>query len=133
MSFCASRFISNLDGDLIELIKGNAEKLPFDDNTLQGISCVYLFHELPRTIRQIVLKEFFRVLEPGGTLVLADSIQIDDSPGFIQIMENFHKSFHEPFYSDYIKDDINSKIEKIGFNKIISNSFFMTKVWSAIK
>ena len=48
-------------------------------------------------------------------------------------MENFHKSFHEPFYSDYIKDDINSKIEEIGFNNIKSNSFFMTKVWSAIK
>ncbi len=129
----ASRFISDLDGDLIELVKGNAEKLPFEDNSLQAISCVYLFHELPRPVRENVLKEFFRVLEPGGILVLADSIQVNDSPDFIQIMENFHKSFHEPFYSDYIKDDINSKIKEIGFNNIISNSFFMTKVWSAIK
>ncbi len=129
----ASRFISDLEGDLIELIKGNAEDLPFEDNSLQGISCVYLFHELPRKVRENVLNQFFRVLEPGGILVLADSIQIDDSPDFIQIMDNFHKSFHEPFYSDYIKDDINSKIEKVGFNNINSNSFFMTKVWSAVK
>ena len=129
----ASRFISNLDGDLIELVKGNAEKLPFDDNSLQGISCVYLFHELPRPIRKNVLSEFFRVLEPGGILVIADSIQENDSPDFIQIMENFHKSFHEPFYCDYIKEDINSKIQETGFSNIISNSFFMTKVWSALK
>ncbi len=129
----ASRFISNLDGDLIELVKGNAEELPFDDNSLQGISCVYLFHELPRTVREKVLKEFFRVLEPGGILVLADSIQVNDSPNFIQIMENFHKSFHEPFYCDYIKEDLNSKIEEIGFNSTNSKSFFMTKVWSAVK
>ncbi len=129
----ASRFISDLNGDLIELIKGNAEELPFDDNSLQAISCVYLFHELPRKVRENVLKEFFRVLEPGGIFVLADSIQINDSPDFIQIMENFHKSFHEPFYSDYIKEDITSKIEEIGFNNINSKSFFMTKVWSAIK
>ena len=129
----ASRYVSDLDGDLIELIKGNAEELPFENNSLQGISCVFLFHELPRTIREKVLKEFFRVLESGGILVLADSIQISDSPDFIQIMENFHKSFHEPFYCDYIKDDINSKIREIGFNNIKSNSFFMTKVWSAIK
>ena len=129
----ASRFVSDLDGDLIELVKGNAEELPFDDNSLQAISCVYLFHELPRTIREKVLKEFFRVLEPEGILVIADSIQVSDSPDFIQIMENFHKSFHEPFYFDYINDDINSKIEEIGFNSIKSNSFFMTKVWSAIK
>ncbi len=129
----ASRFISNLDGDLIELIKGNAEELPFEDNSLQGITCVYLFHELPRNVREKVLKEFFRVLEPGGTLILADSIQMNDSPDFIQIMENFYKSFHEPFYCDYIKDDITSKLENIGFNNTESNSFFMTKVWSTIK
>ena len=129
----ASRFISNLDGDLIELVKGNAEELPFDNNSFQGISCVYLFHELPRTIREKVLKEFFRVLEPGGILVIADSIQVNDSPNFIQIMENFHKSFHEPFYCDYIKEDLNSKIEEIGFNSTNSKSFFMTKVWSAVK
>ena len=129
----ASRYISDLQGDLIQLIKGNAEELPFDDNSLQGVSCVYLFHELPRHVREKVLKEFFRVLETGGVLVLADSIQETDSPDFIQIMENFHKSFHEPFYCDYIKEDIESKIQEIGFKDIKSNSFFMTKVWSAIK
>jgi len=129
----ASRFISNLDGELIELMQGNAEELPFENSSLQAITCVYLFHELPRTVREKVLKEFFRVLEPGGILVLADSIQVNDSPDFIQIMENFYKSFHEPFYCDYIKEDINSKIEEIGFSNIKSNSFFMTKVWSAIK
>ena len=129
----ASRYISDLEGDLIELIKANAEELPFEDNSFQCISCVYLFHELPRAIRAKVLNEFFRVLEPGGTLVLADSIQINDSPDFISIMENFYKSFHEPFYCDYIKEDIDSKIEEVGFKNVKSNSFFMTKVWSAIK
>tara|TARA_B100000900_G_scaffold393791_1_gene390620 strand:- start:180 stop:1235 length:1056 start_codon:yes stop_codon:yes gene_type:complete len=129
----ASRYISDLNGDLIELIKGNAEELPFQNESLQAVSCVYLFHELPRTVREKVLKEFFRVLEPGGTLVLADSIQISDSPDFIEIMENFYKSFHEPFYCDYINENINSKIEEVGFNNIKTNSFFMTKVWSAIK
>ena len=129
----ASRYISDLEGDLIELIKGNAEELPFEDNSIQAISCVYLFHELPRTIREKVLNQFFRVLEPGGVLVIADSIQISDSPDFTSVMENFYKSFHEPFYCDYIKEDIDSKIEDLGFKNVKSNSFFMTKVWSAVK
>ena len=129
----ASRYISDLNGELIELIKGNAEKLPFDDCSLQAISCVYLFHELPRTIRERVIKEFFRVLEPKGILVIADSIQISDSPDFIEIMESFYKSFHEPFYCDYINDNIDDKISKAGFKNVKSNSLFMTKVWSAIK
>ena len=129
----ASRHISSLEGNLIELIKGNAEELPFEDNSFQGISCVYLFHELPRTVREIVLKEFIRVLEPGGTLVLADSIQIKDSPKFLSIMEGFYKNFHEPFYCDYIKDDIDIKMKDLGFKEVSSKSFFMTKVWSAVK
>ncbi|MBK16972.1 MAG: SAM-dependent methyltransferase [Prochlorococcus sp. SP3034] len=129
----ASRFISDCDGDLIELIKANAENLPFEDNSMQAITCVYLFHELPRTIREKVLKEFFRVLEPGGVLILADSIQLKDSPKFTSIMEGFYKNFHEPFYCDYIKDDLDIKMSEIGFKDIFNNSFFMTKVWSAIK
>jgi len=129
----ASRHISDLEGDLIQLIKGNAENLPFQDGSIQAISCVYLFHELPRTIREKVLREFIRVLEPGGTLVLADSIQIADSPNFTTIMEGFYKTFHEPFYCDYIKEDIDAKMEEVGFSEIRSNSFFMTKIWSAIK
>ena len=35
--------------------------------------------------------------------------------------------------SDYIKEDINTKIEEVGFKNVKSNSFFMTKVWSALK
>ena len=129
----ASRHISDLEGDLIELVKGNAESLPFSNDSFQAVSCVYLFHELPRTVREKVLNEFFRVLEPGGTLVLADSIQIKDSPKFTSIMEGFYKNFHEPFYCDYIKDDIDLKMENIGFKDIQNKSYFMTKVWSAIK
>ena len=48
-------------------------------------------------------------------------------------MEGFYKNFHEPFYCDYIKDNIDLKMKEIGFNKIYTKSFFMTKVWSAIK
>ena len=87
----------------------------------------------PLTILKKVLNEFFRVLEPGGTLVLADSIQLSDSPDFTPIMENFYKTFHEPFYCDYINEDIDSKIKEVGFKDVKSNSFFMTKVWSAVK
>ena len=92
-----------------------------------------MLREVLRGILKRVLREFFRVLEPNGILVLADSIQISDSPDFTQIMENFHKSFHEPFYGDYIKEDISLKMEDVGFNNVRSNSFFMTKVWSALK
>ena len=129
----ASKYLSSRSGDLVQLTKGNAEKMPYSSSNFQGLTCVFLFHELPRDARQNVLKESFRLLEPGGTLVLADSIQIEDSPKFTPIMENFHKIFHEPFYRDYIVDDIDLRLEESGFTSITSESHFMTKVWKANK
>jgi len=129
----ASKYLSSRSGDLVQLTKGNAEKMPYANENFQALTCVFLFHELPRNARQNVLDECFRLLEPGGTLVLADSIQIEDSPKFIPIMENFHKIFHEPFYRDYIVDNINLRLEESGFSSITSESHFMTKVWKAKK
>ncbi len=129
----ASKYLSSRSGDLVQLTKGNAEKMPYSSESFQALTCVFLFHELPREARQNVLKECFRLLEPGGTLVLADSIQIEDSPKFTPIMENFHKIFHEPYYRDYIVDNINLRLEESGFSSISSESHFMTKVWKANK
>ena len=129
----ASKYLSSRSGELVQLTKANAENMPYSSNSFQGLTCVFLFHELPRDARQNVLNECFRLLEPGGTLILADSIQIEDSPKFTPIMENFHKIFHEPYYRDYIIDDINLRLEGSGFTSISSESHFMTKIWKAQK
>tara|TARA_B100000700_G_scaffold308508_1_gene386312 strand:+ start:1521 stop:2582 length:1062 start_codon:yes stop_codon:yes gene_type:complete len=129
----ASKYLSSRSGDIVQLTKANAENVPFPSNNFQGLTCVFLLHELPREARQNVINECFRLLEPGGTFVLADSIQIEDSPGFTPIMENFHKIFHEPYYRDYIVDDINLRLKESGFTTITSESHFMTKVWKANK
>ncbi len=129
----ASKYLNNREGEMVQLIKGNAEKMPFEINSIQGISCVFLFHELPKKARINVINECYRILEPGGILVLADSIQASDSPEFIPVMENFRKFFHEPYYLDYVKDNINEKLENAGFTNVKARSHFMTKVWSAQK
>lgn len=129
----ANRCLSQLPGELPQLVQGNAESLPFADATFQAVSCVFLFHELPGEARQNVLQECFRVIEPGGVLVLADSIQLADSPEFSVALENFRRAFHEPYYRDYISDDIEARLGQAGFSGISARSHFMTRVWSATK
>ena len=46
-------------------------------------------------------------------LVLADSIQLADSPQFATAMENFRRVFHEPYYRDYISDDIEGHLKAL--------------------
>ncbi len=129
----ASKYLNNGSTELAQLIRGNAEEMPFANSSMQALTCVYLFHELPPKARQNVIDDCLRVLEPGGILVIADSIQKTDSPQFAKVLEDFPKVFHEPYYKDYINDDISERLSSSGFTNIHSESHFMTKIWSARK
>lgn len=129
----ASRWLAQLPGELPQLVQANAEAMPFADHSVQAITCVFLLHELPAEARQAVIQECFRLLEPGGVLVLADSIQLADSPAFSAVMENFRRVFHEPYYRSYISDDIQARLETAGFTAVQAETHFMTRVWSARK
>ena len=129
----ANRWLNDSNDRLVQLIRANAEQLPFADNGLQAVTCVFLFHELPGEARQNVIESCFRVLEPGGVLVLADSIQLADSPQFDIALDNFRRIFHEPYYRDYIGDDIEARLHQAGFTGVHAESHFMTRIWSARK
>ena len=129
----ANRWLSQLPSELPQLVQGNAEAMPFAEGSMQAITCVFLLHELPASARQNVINDCFRVLEPGGVLVLADSVQLADSPAFEPVMDNFRRAFHEPYYRDYIGDDINARLTAAGFSGIRAESHLMTRVWSATK
>jgi len=129
----ANRWLAEVPGELPQLVQGNAESTPFADASVQAVTCVFLLHELPPEARQNVLNEAFRVLEPGGVLVLADSVQLADSPQFELAMENFRRAFHEPYYPDYIRDDINARLASAGFEAVSAASHYMTRVWQGRK
>jgi len=129
----ANRWLNQGRQGLVQLLQGNGEALPFADGSMQAVTCVFLLHELPGDARQAVLAECYRVLEPGGVLVLADSIQLADSPQFSVAMENFRRAFHEPYYPDYIRDDIDARLSAAGFQAITAESHFMARVWAAQK
>ncbi|MCP9850507.1 class I SAM-dependent methyltransferase [Cyanobium sp. Morenito 9A2] len=129
----ANRWLSQQPHELPQLVQANAEQMPFAGGSMQAVTCVFLLHELPREARATVLQECFRVLEPGGVLVLADSVQIADSPQFMPVMENFRRVFHEPYYRDYIADDIEGHMRAAGFECVAGETHFMTRVWSGRK
>ncbi len=129
----ANRWLSQMPGELPQLLQGNAEELPFASGSMQAVTCVFLLHELPREARRRVLEEAARVLEPGGVLVLADSIQRADSPDLNLLMENFRRAFHEPYYRDYISDDIEGHLAEVGLTAVQADTHFFTRVWTARK
>lgn len=90
----------------VTLRKANAEHMPFDDESFDIVTSIYLFHELPPYVRSVVAKEIARVLKPGGSFIFFDSIQYGDQDGLDRILELFPERFHEPYYSSYAKTDL---------------------------
>ena len=129
----ANELLSSLPQELPQLIEGNAENLPFKDESFQAVSNVFLLHELPRPIRKKVIGEFYRVLQSQGILVIADSIQMSDSPELEPLMNNFPRIFHEPYYTNYIQDDIALLLDKTGFVDIQEEIHAFSKYWVARK
>ncbi|MEB3322386.1 MAG: methyltransferase domain-containing protein [Synechococcaceae cyanobacterium] len=129
----ARRGMANLPGAAPQLMRANADALPFEAETFDVVSCVFLFHELPRPVRAQVARECLRVLRPGGLMVMADSIQKGDYPAFSSLLELFPRSFHEPFFGDYIHDQIDRHLVDAGFQNLEAECHFMTKIWSGLK
>lgn len=129
----ANQLLSQHGGELPQLLWANAENLPYRDQYFHAVTSVFLFHELPAKVRQRIIEQSFRVLQPGGVLILCDSIQATDAPQLLPVLENFAAMFHEPYYRHYVTDDLGLRLQQAGFSQIETQTHFMSKYWIAHK
>ena len=106
----------------------NGEALPWADATFDAVTSVYMFHELPRNARRNVCREMFRVVRPGGLVVIEDSAQLADSPELGEVLGGFPADFHEPFFADYLEDDLARVLAEVGFAVESSTPHLVAKV-----
>lgn len=111
-----------------EVVNGAVEQAPFEDGSVDAVTCVYLFHELPPRVRRAAAIEIARVLRPGGVLVLADSIQSGDAPDLDRMLEYFPVGFHEPYFGSYLKEDFEALFDEAGLALEHTELAFLTKV-----
>lgn len=112
----------------VALTQGMAERLPAADASLDLVTSVYLFHELPRKVRRQVAAEMARVLAPGGRLVIVDSIRIGDHAPYDALLDRFPIAFHEPYYADYIRDDLETVFQEQGLTWVETDRAFFSRV-----
>jgi SAM-dependent methyltransferase len=97
------------------------------------VTCVYLFHELPREVRRRVAGEMARVLRPGGCLVFVDSFQRGDEPAFDGLLELFPLAYHEPYFADFVRDDLVRLFADAGLETVGAERAYMSKVLTLAK
>ncbi|MTH96305.1 class I SAM-dependent methyltransferase [Roseibium sp. RKSG952] len=110
-----------------------AENLPFDDNSIDVISCVFLFHELPPKIRRLAFSEVARVLKPGGMFLFVDSLQTGDVPDYDGLLSLFPQLFHEPYYTSYLTEDFAAIGHDTGLRQVSAEPAFVSRVVRFVK
>jgi ubiquinone/menaquinone biosynthesis C-methylase UbiE len=110
-----------------------AEALPFADASFDIVTSIYLFHEVPPSVRREIAAEFARVLKPGGLLVFMDSLQPGDDAEFDGLLERFPIGFHEPYYAGYLREDLTALLEGAGLQVVSEEPVFLSKRVVAVK
>jgi ubiquinone/menaquinone biosynthesis C-methylase UbiE len=110
------------------LTVGNAESLPVPDESQDAVTSIFLFHELPPTVRRIVFRECARVLKPGGRLVLVDSLQRGDHPDYEGLLELFPQNYHEPYFRSYTNEDFSALASGCSLTHTRNVKAFVSKV-----
>ncbi|HYD31350.1 MAG TPA: class I SAM-dependent methyltransferase [Azospirillaceae bacterium] len=110
------------------VVQAPAEALPLAGESVDLVTCIYLFHELPRAVRALAAAEMARVLKPGGRLILVDSIQLGDKPMMDGLIDLFPRAFHEPYYAGYARADLPALFAEVGLALRSVELAFMSKV-----
>ena len=91
---------------LVELMVGDSRRLPYADTSFDKVLCVHTIYFWEEPIKD--LGEMFRVLRPGGRLVLGFRAKSD---------KGSTTDFPETVYSFYSIDEVSTLLESAGFEK----------------
>ncbi len=112
----------------INFIQGLAENTGFEDQSVDGVSCCFLFHEIPPKHAKLALDEFARILKPKGLVSIAE-------PSPVQLINSYWKQLksygwqgvyfkmlanhvYEPFVNAWHNTDYMNWAEQAGFELV---------------
>ncbi|WP_414625073.1 class I SAM-dependent methyltransferase [Calothrix sp. CCY 0018] len=113
----------------IEWQQGNAENTNFPDASFDLVTASLLFHETPSSTTQAILHECFRLLVPGGQVLILDGNQKT-----LRQMEWLSDIFEEPYIHEYAADSTDAKMGAAGFAMVRTEEvWFTSQLTSGIK
>ncbi|WP_145319455.1 class I SAM-dependent methyltransferase [Paenibacillus xylanexedens] len=90
----AEQFIRRNGHRNVDFVAGDAEKLPFDDDFFDLVTCRIAAHHFPDV--SSFVSEALRVLKPGGRLLLIDNVapERDENDQFYNEVEKYRDASH---------------------------------------
>jgi len=121
------KLASNINRKLVgsgkaEFKQGYASSLPWDDNEFTVVAMIEAFFFLDETEK--TLKEIFRVLKPGGRLIIEMGYNKDDGADHKRIIKKMGLKL-------YSGEEMKKMLKKAGFNDIVID--YYKAFWIPIK
>ena len=91
-----------------------AEDLPFDDESFDSVVSTLFFHHIQLDLKEIAFKEIFRVLKPGGRLVVCDMHIPETIFGWL-VAHTSRWILFQPQIGENIRGELPGVIEQAGF------------------
>ncbi|AFZ36644.1 Methyltransferase type 11 [Stanieria cyanosphaera PCC 7437] len=100
---------------------GKAEATPFANQQFDLVTASLLFHETPPAISQAILQECFRLLVPGGQVIILDGNQKT-----LRHTEWLTNIFEEPYIQAYAASSVDAWLGAAGFVNIRTEEVWLT-------
>lgn len=91
----------------------NAEQTGFPDASFDLVTASLLFHETPPLVACNILQEAFRLLKPGGEVLI-----LDGSQSTLRQTEWLTQVFEEPYIKDYAAGNLRDWMQTAGFGDV---------------
>lgn len=74
----AARLAARLGASNVEVVHGDARQLDFAAGRFTAVTCFSMLHHVPTVqLQDAILREACRVLQPGGWLIAADTLDLE--------------------------------------------------------
>jgi ubiquinone/menaquinone biosynthesis C-methylase UbiE len=108
---------------------GMAELTEFETGSFDLITAALLFHETPPAITQAILTESYRLLAPGGKILILDGNQRT-----LCSLDWLNNVFEEPYIQTYAAGNLDAWMGKAGFEEVQTKDvFWINQVSQGIK
>ena len=105
----------------IQWVHGLAEATNFEDGEFDIVTASLLFHETPPYIAQKILVEAYRLLSPGGQVIILDGNQKT-----LRQTSWLTEVFEEPYINEYAAGSVDAWLGAAGFEKVRTEDVWWT-------
>ncbi|HEY9651603.1 MAG TPA: methyltransferase domain-containing protein [Coleofasciculaceae cyanobacterium] len=107
-------------GLTIEWRHGNAEETGFPNASFDVVTASLLFHETPPAATKSILRECFRLLMPGGEVLILDGNQKT-----LRQVDWLTEVFEEPYIKDYAAQSVEAWMGAAGFEAVQTKDWWL--------